>query len=261
MAGEEPIVHGAGDVDLACVLHRPAGDVRGGVVLVHGLGGRKDSETHSALVPRLAAAGLATLRFDFPGHGDSGGSTLDLTIGLGARTVDAMVGLMRERLPPCPLGLVGASFGATAILAAHASRTADALVLRSPVCDYASVRARQLGPERLALWAREGRIAGLISRGRETPYAFHEEALRLDLFAEATARTAPLLLLQGSEDDTVPMNDTLALRERWGGRADLVRIEGGDHSLSDPLHTDLLVACAATWLDRHLVPRDGARKP
>lgn len=235
------------DAEISYVLSRPDADVTGCVLLVHGLGGQKNSDTNLALVDRLAEQNIATLRFDFPGHGDSGGSTRDLTIGRGADVVSGMFEELQRQIPSVPVGLVGASYGASSILSSSILGDVAAIVLRSPISDYAAVRARQLGPEKMKEWEKEGVIGGLISRGRRTPWAFYEEAQKLNLIAKAATHTTPLLIVQGTKDLTVPMGQSQNLREAWGGCADLVQIENGDHALEAYQHTDLFVGMCQSW--------------
>lgn len=222
--------------------------VVGVVVLVHGLGGQKHSETHILAIQKLSNLGFATVCFDFPGHGESGGTTETLTISKGAHLVDHIAHIAVNRYPRWPISFFGASYGGTCILASSAIKKAASIVLRSPVSDYQSVRARQLGSEGLARWKRDGLIDGLISRNRLSPWAFYEEAGKIDLFACSSEHLAPLLIVQGKDDDTVPMADSIRLSEAWIGRSDVVMIEGDDHSLSDPVHTGLFVALGCHWI-------------
>lgn len=252
MTREQALTFDCDGIDIAAVERPAEGTARGVVVLVHGLGGQKNSETHLLAVEQLAGLGLASIRFDFPGHGESGGSTETLTIGLGARVLDHVAAQARDRHPDLPLALFGASYGGTCILASSAMWTARAIVTRSPVSDYAAVRARQLGPDGMARWERDGKIDGLISRQRLTPWAFYEESQRMDLFATATQATTPLLIAHGEKDKTVPMADSQRLVDSWAGRVDLVKVSGGDHSLDDPLHTALFVAMGCSWIADHL---------
>ena len=160
------------NVEIAYVVCQPKTKARGCVLLVHGLGGQKNRETHLALSEVLGKSNIATLRFDFPGHGDSSGTTTDLTIESGARIVRGMFAELQKCFPDVPIGLVGASFGATAVLSSSILNKAAAIAFRSPVSDYAAVREHQLGPEKMAEWHREGVIGGLISRGRLTSWKF-----------------------------------------------------------------------------------------
>ena len=253
MHTEDTFVSNFNGVDISCVKTTPQDCLKAVVLLVHGLGGQKNSETHTALIPLLTSNGIATFRFDFPGHGESGGNTLDLTIGSGGAVVDQMYKLMRTHFPSVPTGLFGASFGATAILKSHAVKETSALVIRSPVSNYALVRERQLGANKISQWKKDGRIGGLISRGRETPWRFYEEAKTLNFFHRAETGKVPLLIVQGTQDTTVPMDDTLRLFKAWAGTVELLHVEGGDHSLGSPTHTKFLVVVSGSWFVDHLL--------
>ena len=238
--------------DICVVECSPRTSVSGVVVLVHGLGGNKDSETHIAATSAFAAQGLATIRFDFPGHGNSAGTTESLTILKGARLVDQITALAESRHPESAVALLGSSYGGTCILASDVVNRSRSIVLRSPVSDYQGVRMRQLGPEGISQWERDGLIEGLISRNRRTPWAFYQEAGQINLYDKAAVCRVPLLIVQGQEDSTVLMEDSLRLSKAWGGRCDLIQIAGGDHSLSDPIHTKIFVALSNHWITENL---------
>ena len=241
-----------GKDSISVVETSPEGRTTGAVLLVHGLGGSKNSETHLATVKRLSEMNIATLRFDFPGHGESGGTTEELTIGRGAALVDELADLLAKRFTGKPFALLGASYGGSCILASQASAKAAAIVLRSPVSDYQAVRARQLGPDGLARWEKEGVMDGLISRGRLTPWAFYTDAGQIDVYAKAANERALLLLVQGNKDTTVPVAHSERLCSAWGGRADLIQIADGDHSLGDAIHTRMFVDLGCLWIADNL---------
>jgi dipeptidyl aminopeptidase/acylaminoacyl peptidase len=57
-----------------------------------------------------------------------------------------------------------------------------------------------------------------------------------------------MLIVQGQEDDTVPISDSLRLSKAWAGRSDVVVIKGGDHSLTDLVHMGIYIALACHWI-------------
>ena len=90
---------------ISIVETRLEGQTVGATLLVHGLGGSKNSETHLAAVKRLSEINIATLRFDFPGRGESGGTTEELTISRGAALVDELSNLLAQRFTGKPVAL------------------------------------------------------------------------------------------------------------------------------------------------------------
>ena len=141
------------DEEIALVEVTPDGinddDVAGVVLLVHGLGGQKPSKTHILASQKFSSLGYATVCFDFPGHGESGGTTETLTISKGARLVGHIANVAMNCCPGRPTYFLGASFGSTCILASSIIENAASIVLRSPVSDCQRVRFWQLSPKGL----------------------------------------------------------------------------------------------------------------
>ncbi|MHB1004818.1 MAG: alpha/beta hydrolase [Chloroflexota bacterium] len=108
----------AGEVALAGVLHLPEGQApRAGVVVCHPhtlLGGDKEQPVVVAIAREATERGLAALRIDFRGAGESegeyGGGTAEV-----ADVAAAIAYLRREARPDLPLGLAGYSFGAIVV--------------------------------------------------------------------------------------------------------------------------------------------------
>jgi len=113
MIPERPETITALGLTLEAALALPAG-ARAGVVVCHPhpqYGGDMDSPVVTATAQACAGAGLAALRFNFRGVGDSGGAWDE---GRGEQDdVRAALAHLRNRLPPAaPLALAGYSFGA-----------------------------------------------------------------------------------------------------------------------------------------------------
>src|SRR2546430_13089109 len=100
------------------ILATPAGGTDRLAVLCHGFLSNKNSATNGALTGMLLPQGIATLRFDFFGHGDSEGPFEKLTVGIAVQQTLAALGLADSH-GYRNIGLVGSSFGGlVAILAA-----------------------------------------------------------------------------------------------------------------------------------------------
>lgn len=50
------------------------------VIIMHGFTGNRDEEMHVKIAEKLLRNGIASLRFDFNGHGESGGKFEDMTV-------------------------------------------------------------------------------------------------------------------------------------------------------------------------------------
>lgn len=106
------------------VLEGPE-EATGGVVLVHGWGGCRVGP-HRILVEaarHLNALGLATLRFDLSGRGESEGDPLGADLDMMIADATAALDELKGRLGrPVPLGMLGMCSGGNVALAAAAFR-------------------------------------------------------------------------------------------------------------------------------------------
>jgi pimeloyl-ACP methyl ester carboxylesterase len=187
---------------LAYVLVESGAQPRGGVVILHGAGSRK--ERHLDFARLCANAGLAAIAVDQRGHGASQGA-------LGAGVLDdvaAIAGL----LPAGPVFLRGSSMGGFVAMAAAARVAARGVVAICP-----AGRAQLLG----------GLRAGHFDFRADVP-ALEAVIGAVDLGAAAQALGPDLLLLHAEGDDRVPAEHSAALHERAAGSS-FIRVPGGDH--------------------------------
>lgn len=199
----DPVRVAAGSRDgLAYVLASPAGPARGGVVVLHGAGSRK--ENHLDFARLCAGAGIAAIVVDQRGHGESAGD-------LGAGALDD-VAAIATLLPAGPVFLRGSSMGGFVALAAAPLVGARAVVAICPAT----------APQLLA-----GLRAGRLSFRADA--AGLERVLEVaDVDAAARALGPGLMLLHAEGDDRVPIAGSAALHELAAGST-FVRVPGGDH--------------------------------
>lgn len=233
-------------------LTRPDGEtlaykqIQGTGPTVLWIGGfRSDMEGTKALALDAAARerGWAYVRYDHFAHGQSSGDWRQATIG---RWRDDAIGLI-ESLPG-PVIPVGSSMGGwVALLSALARPDRMAgLVLINPAQDFT---------ERLMWPSLPDHTREAILRDGEsvvTEEGLGEYVLTRRMFEEARhwllldgaiSITAPIHVLQGRADTTVPWTHSIRLAEQLtGGDVRLDLIEGGDHRLSAPRDLAGLIA-------------------
>jgi alpha-beta hydrolase superfamily lysophospholipase len=230
------------------VLARP-GDAPG----LFWLGGyRSDMNGSKAkAVDRYATAmGLACTRFDYSGHGASGGEFVDGTI---SRWLDETRAVFATTTGPQIV--IGSSMGGwLALLLARSERLAAAksriagLVLIAPAVDMTkSLMWDNMTKEQRG----EIVIKGVIHRPPPRP---GDEAMpitrrliddgEIHLFGSRLIETGcPVHILQGMEDEEVPYRNATALLERLASDdVVLTLIKDGDHRLSRPEDLERLQA-------------------
>lgn len=192
--------------------------------------------TKATALDRWAAAeGRAMLRFDYSGHGASGGRFVDGTIG---QWLEDSVAAVERYAGPAPV-LVGSSMGGwMALLAARAMAEPPAgLVLIAPAIDFTEdlMWARFSDEVRRTILEQGVFLEPSDYSPEPTPITLRlieEGRDHLMLGAPIRAR-APVHILQGMDDPDVPWEHALRLVERLVEDDVVVTlIKGGDHRLS-----------------------------
>jgi alpha-beta hydrolase superfamily lysophospholipase len=211
---------------LAYTLWRPAGDIAGGVVVLHGAGSSK--ERHHPFARACKAAGLAAVVPDLRGHGESEGS-LD-----GRAVADVLT--VADLLPAgIPRALRGSSMGGYLSLVAAAQVGAAGVVAICPAS--ATGLRRGLREGRFDFRADEDALSAFLVE--------HDETLAMDDLE------TPVLLLHAEGDDRVPVAHSRELATRFRSeRSRLVTTPGGHHR-SIQADGDM-EAFSVRWLKRTL---------
>lgn len=198
-----------------------------------------------ALAHWAAGGGRSYLRFDYFGHGQSGGRFEDGTITRWRSDTLAAI----DALTSGPLILVGSSMGGwLACLAALArpERVAG-LVLVAPAADFTrDLLGPTLPPEahesinRTGAWTRSSQYEG---DGYPITRALLEDGDLWRILPGPVDIRVPVRILQGGEDPDVPWAHALALGRAIAG-PDVVftLIRDGDHRLSRPQDIARLLA-------------------
>ena len=213
-----------------------------GLVFLGGFRSNMRGEKASHLDRAAAAAGRACLRFDYSGHGESGGLFEHATIGM---WLEESLAALRA-LTAGPRILVGSSMGAwLALLVARAlAESGEAgrlagLVLIAPAVDM----TEKLIFEKMSRKAR----AELEKTGvflRQSPYEAEPHRISREFIAEGRGHLlfggtirghCPVHILHGMQDEAAPWRCALALVEHMhGDPVALTLIKDGDHRLSRP---------------------------
>lgn len=242
---------------LAGVIGRPArGEPRAAVVLAHGMLSGKNSPKHVQLAERLAAAGIATFRFDFTSRYESEGTIEEMTYTGQVSDLGAAVDRARAALGPLPLGLYGSSMGgAVVILYAGAGAEVQAIATIAAVGRPGALWSAWADAEGIARWRREG---WMEVEGTRLPYGFYEDTLRQDVLAAAARLRAPLLLVHGARDALVPVEQCRELHAAAPVPKRLVILPGGDHRFSRPEDLARMLEEVTAWFVSRLAPAGGA---
>ena len=206
-----------------------------------------------ALDAWAAEHGRACVRFDYSGHGESGGAFIDGTIG---RWLEESVAVF-ERFCHGPQVVIGSSMGGwmALLLARELAKRPESraslagLVLIAPAPDFTEqLMWNGFSPE----VKQEIETKGVWLRPSEygEPYpitrALIEEGRNHLLLGSAIDVGCPVRILQGAQDPDVPWQHAFALAHRLPtDDVVLTMIQDGDHRLSRPQDIARMIAAVA----------------
>ena len=218
------------------VLHLPDQKNPPCVIASHGLLSSKDSEKYIALGEQISREGMAMLRFDFRGIGESEGSEEDNTISKKIADLSAAIDFIKS-YPGLGnrIGLLGSSLGGfLSLMKASMDKEIRAVVV----------------------WATPLHMDDLGSKKQEEDYPLPPEAFFEDL---PKHRLLPLLpkvsnglVIHGEKDELVPMEQALGIFYSLSPPKEFHVIGGADHRLLGPAHRQRAIELSVDWFEKNL---------
>jgi dipeptidyl aminopeptidase/acylaminoacyl peptidase len=256
---ETPVVFENKGQQIIGMLHLPEGRGRfPTALLLHGFTGTK-VEAHRLFVKlsrALAGHGIASLRFDYRGSGDSAGEFEDMTIRSEvADTQEAIKFLAHHKqINSRRLALIGLSMGGVVASYVVARETArfKSLVLWAPVAEGAGILDDLSTPDAVTSLAETGTTD---HDGHLVGVAFVRQFADMKPLREVAKSNCPVLIIHGSEDETVPVHHA-DLYERALRSPDRVVkkviIPGADHTFNRHVWEQRVITETVDWLGETL---------
>jgi pimeloyl-ACP methyl ester carboxylesterase len=258
-------------LQLASTLVTPDGQAERAVVLVHGGGvTREEGGFFTRLAAGLGDAGVASLRFDLRGHGESQGRQEELTLATILNDIRAALAQVRQAVGATSLSLLGASFtgGVCAYYAAKRPAELDRLVLLNPQLNY-----KQRTIDSRPYWTDDHLSDDMARQLTEQGYVQFTPTLRhgrpilnevfwFEVLGVLGEITAPTLIVHGTKDTFVPVEASREAISRFTAKHQLMEIEGSQHGFAvhnDPQYVNpqsqawqaFVIRTVVDWITEH----------
>ena len=207
------------------------------VILCHGFMGSKEGPLNEVLADSLQARGIASIRFDFNGHGQSDGAFVDMTVPNEVNDLTKVFEYVRDLRYVSKVAVVGHSQGGV-VSSMFAGQTEpgdlSAVVLLAPaaVLRDDAIRGNTMGtmynpldpPESVTLF-------GDKKLGRN----YIKTAFSLPIYETAARYQGPALIVHGTADRVVPYTYGERYHQQWP-LSRLEILEGFDHGFSQNVY-------------------------
>ncbi|MEM7424513.1 MAG: alpha/beta hydrolase [Pseudomonadota bacterium] len=245
-----------GTGDRIAVVHQRGSTDRPGLFWLGGFKSSMDGTKATALASWAGQHKLACTRFDYSGHGVSGGSFEEGTV---TGWLKEAVGVFRE-VSSGPQVVIGSSMGGwlalllcRALTRAHEADRIHALVLIAPAVDMTEELMWKRFPDEVREELDTAGVYQRPSRYGDGDYAISrkliEDGREHLLLAELLSIHCPVRILHGEADPDVPWEHGLRLyRHLDGPDISFTLIKDGDHRLSSPQEIGRLLATVSALL-------------
>lgn len=225
----------AGDT-LCGILSFPKG-AKTTVIMCHGFSSSKESRAYTEMQKALDKKGIASLRMDFFGHGESEGKMEEITVSQAKQDIFSATKFLKQK-GFSRIGLFGTSFGGIAsIMAASQSKALSFLVLRCPVSDYLDKEHPMKNWQDLEEWKQKGHkmYSGWMGKKHRINYSMALDFQKNNGYKAGAHIHIPTLILHGTADTSVPFEQSKKLFKKIKNSR-LVLLENADHFFSKPEH-------------------------
>ena len=216
------------------------------ILFSHGLEGNKDGLKWNEWSVSLPTHGFNVIKFNYRGCGKqtahpSDGLFVDTTLTGRISDYDLVVNSLPDHgMDNFPLGAIGSSFGGM-VVAASSNPTVKAIAL------IATPYSLDFDADRLVS---QGIIK--LESGELLSENFFKDVVLYDIGDALKEYKIPTLIIHGSEDEVVPVDDAFKLYDSLEESRELHIIEGADHSLTKSLHRQEAINLITTWMLDHL---------
>jgi putative redox protein len=249
----------AANIELHGILHHAVGHTRALAVFAHCFTCTARSKAAVAISRQLARLGIATLRFDFTGLGESDGEFAQSNFSTSINDIESAVAELEQRFDKPVELLVGHSLGGTAVLAAAA---------RLPQVRAVATLGAPAKPEHVSRLIRRSAVAERED-ALEVNLGGRAFTIGRQLFDDLAAHSAPerfaslraaLLVMHAPLDAIVEIGNATEIFINAKHPKSFVSLDHADHLLSEEADAEYAARIISVW-SRHYLSEPTPAEP
>lgn len=211
------------------------------VVLLHGFTSNCDDPVMKKLAEKLYSRGIASLRFDFDGHGKSEGDFVDMTVMKEVADAEAAVAYLEGLHRFSSISMAGHSQGGVvaSLVAGRLGNRISRLVLLAPAAVL--VDDARNGRCMMSHYDPDNVPEYVDVFGHHLGRAYILEAQKLDIYYVAKSYTGPVCIVHGTDDEIVPCSYSQKYYNTYDN-SEIHLLEGLNHMFSPHLYQAVDIA-------------------
>ncbi|SEH05501.1 esterase [Candidatus Venteria ishoeyi] len=228
------------------------------VLLVHGFTSDKYSKTYVSLANDLAKKGIASLRIDFFGHGESQGNFSDITITNALKSVRAALDYINELgfVDKNRIGIAGASLGGElSNISSSKFKEISCTALLCSVSSYIEIFKKGFRGINVSEWKKKG-YAEIIRKRNNAKlrlnYSFYKDTIKYDGYKYGAKIKYPVLLVHGDNDISVDISQSKRLVKTFKEKHKFVILKGVDHYFRPESSRKVVYKHVVDWFSGNL---------
>ena len=240
---------------LAALLERPSIRPAAYALFAHCFTCSKDIAAASRISRALAAHGIAVLRFDFTGLGNSEGDFANTNFSSNISDLVCAADHLRSTFE-APSLLVGHSLGGAAVLAAAGQiEEAKAVVTIGAPADPGHV-SHLFESSRSEIEAKGSAVVNLAGRQFEIKKQFLEDIAAQSLEDRIKKLRKALLIFHSPVDEIVGIDNASAIFQAALHPKSFISLDKADHLLSRKIDSEYVAATISAWAGRYVLSAD-----
>ncbi len=242
---------------LAALLERPSTKPAAYALFAHCFTCSKDIAAASRISRALAAHGIAVLRFDFTGLGNSEGDFANTNFSSNVSDLVCAADQLKKQYE-APSLLVGHSLGGAAVLAAASEiKEAKAVVTIGAPADPAHV-SHLFESSRAEIESQGSAVVNLAGRKFEIKKQFLDDIASQSLKDRIKKLRKALLIFHSPVDDIVGIDNASAIFQAALHPKSFISLDKADHLLSKRVDSEYVAATISAWAGRYVLAEESA---
>jgi pimeloyl-ACP methyl ester carboxylesterase len=251
---EKVVFKSCGDTISGIVTQPAKGSTRRGfIIFLHGFAGNKDENgLFKDAAGHFAASGFGSLRFDFCGHGESSGRSLELTINREIENFSSAMGFVRSKFNPGSIYALGFSLGAYVALRAP-EPDINGFILWSPALKPCKDMYPRYSTNQIK---QEIEANGCIDKsGMRIGPKMIDDLRDCDIEPRFREINQPMLIIHGTKDERISCSTSRAFYTSYSDHMDIKfrQIANAGHSYNEKKeYREAVFSNTVGWLNSHV---------